>query len=228
MTQNMQKENMQEQESVAMDVAQEQETVDYKSKYEELSGKVKDLETLKNNYEKKLHETNKESAQRRKALEQKAKEENDYGTQLKILQETLTEKETKIKQYEQKVFENDLFGKIRSTALQLNAIDGDIVVRLVKENFTREEDGRLVARNDDGSIAIDQRGNPLSVEAFVSRFLSDDKKKFLLKGSGITGTGQNPQKTITTNFSREAIADMSLADFEKNQTGIFESLKIRR
>lgn len=126
--------------------------------------------------------------------EQELKEQEQYKELLEEKREEweqkLSEKDQRLQELERERRREKVTSRLLSAAQKKGAINPDQVARLVRDQVDVDDDGNVVAVDDDGTPRLDDDGSTLSPEALVEDFL-DDNDHFREAASG-RGAGGGP------------------------------------
>ncbi len=121
------------------------------------------------------------------AEEAKAHEESvKRGEFEKILQSTVSKKDTHIQQLQKELQAIKVDGTLLNAASSRKAINPQQVVRLLKDQIRLNEAGEVEVLDDSGSVRYTDNGTAMSVDELVSEFLTSNAH---FVNAGPAGTG---------------------------------------
>lgn len=114
----------------------------------------------------------------REIVNQHRKNKEDYqlkrGEFEKVLQEKLSAKDIEIQKRDKLIEEFRLNTPIVDAAARFRAVNPDQVKALVRNNVRLNADGEVEVLDRDGQVKYDDKGQRLSVEAFVQSWLQEN------------------------------------------------------
>lgn len=167
-----------------------------------------------------------------KALAEKLKEENealareaaskstDPEEQARMWEEMFEKQKTEITTLKQQARKKDVGDKVITAAAKMNAINPELVLRIVDHDIIFDEANRAVINDGKGEPLINKETmKPYTINEHVTQVLRENPN--LVRSSGQTGAGSTATKTGTSQqFTREAIRKMSPEDYQKNKAAI--------
>ena len=128
-------------------------------------------------------------AEEKKAQEEQAKR----GEFEKILQTTVSKKDTMISQLQNELKAIKVDGSLLNAASSRKAINPQQVARLLKDNIRLNDNGEVEIVDESGSVRYNDQGSHMTVEDLVGEFLSTNPH-FVNAGPQGTGSQTNIAK----------------------------------
>lgn len=141
---------------------------------------LEDVRELKEKEKQRREQELKEKEKYKELLEQKEQE----------WQEELQEREQRLQKLEQERRREKVTTRLLTAAQEKGAVDPEQVAHLVRDQVDLDDDGNVVAVDNDGTPRLSDDGSPMSPETLVEEFL-DDNDHFKQAASG-RGAGGGP------------------------------------
>lgn len=91
----------------------------------------------------------------------------------------------------------DRHAEIVTAAVKAKAIDPEDIAILVGQHIQHDEDGKIVVANEKGQARLNSKGDPMTVEEFVTAFVNS--KPHLKQGANTSGAGSNTNNNGNTD-----------------------------
>ena len=124
-----------------------------------------------------------QEAEERRQHEEQAKR----GEFEKILQSTVSKKDSTIQELQNKLMAIQVDGSLLNAASANKAVNPQQVVRLLKDQIRLGQDGSVEVTDDSGSVRYTDQGTAMTVEDLVSEFLKSNPH-FVQAGPSGTGS----------------------------------------
>ena len=140
--------------------------------------------------------------------EKKAQEEQvKRGEFEKILQSTVSKKDTQIQQLQKELQAIKVDGTLLNAASSRKAINPQQVVRLLKEQIRLNDTGEVEVLDESGSVRYNDQGTAMTVDELVGEFLNTNNH---FVNAGPAGTGS--QSSVARGNSQVGAIDVSKLD----------------
>lgn len=130
----------------------------------------------------------------------------------KILQSTVSKKDTTIQQLQKELQAIKVDGSVLNAASSRKAVNPQQVVRLLKDQIRLNERGEVEVLDDAGSVRYSEEGTQMSVDHLVNEFLSANPH---FVSAGPTGTGA--QSAVAKANGNMGIPDANKLDMNNPQ-----------
>ena len=173
-------------------------------------------------YEKQLEGVDLDEARRLMEEKQQAELERqkEKGEFEKVLKQVTEKKDQTIQTLNQKLYELQVDGALVNAASQSGAVNPQQVVQLLKGQTRLNEEGQVEILDSDGTVRYNDTGSPLSVNEYVSDFLTANPHFVKASPSGAGSKGAAGGSTPKP----ESVADM-LANWETGGKAAYAALK---
>lgn len=151
---------------------------------------------------------------------QRQKERGEFE---EVLKKTVSKKDEQITQYKTKLQEIQVDGSLLQSASQLNAVNPDQVVQLVKNQVRLSEDGQVEVVDNKGTIRYSDAGEPMKVQDLMSEFLTANPHFVKASPGGVGSQGAAGGSTQKPT----SVADM-LANWENGGKEAYAQSKGKR
>jgi len=125
---------------------------------------------------------------------------------VKSYEDKLSDKDNRIMSLEDKYKSVVITDKLVSEASKQNAMNPTQVAVLLKDNIKLNDSGNVEIIGADGKVRFNDKGDPISVDAFVSEFLTENK--FMIRGvesgSGSAGGDHKVEDAPKSAFEKIA------------------------
>lgn len=118
----------------------------------------------------------------------KLEQEKARGNFEKVLQETVSKKDTTIQQLQQQLHSIQIDGSLLSAASSRKAVNPQQVVKLLKESVRLSTDGSVEVLDNEGAVRYTDAGSAMTVEDLVQEFLTTNPH---FVTAGPSGSGPN-------------------------------------
>jgi len=149
--------------------------------------------------------------------------QKERGEFEKVLQQVAEKKDNQIKQLNSKLYELQVDGSLINAASQMNAVNPDQVVQLLKNQTRLSEDGQVEVLDKTGTVRYNDSGVPMAVNELVNEFLTANPHfvKATTGGAGSKGAaGGSTQKP-------QSVEDM-LANWDNGGKAAYAELQRKR
>ena len=173
-------------------------------------------------YEKQLEGVDLDEARRLMEEKQQAELERqkEKGEFEKVLKQVTEKKDQTIQTLNQKLYELQVDGALVNAASQSGAVNPQQVVQLLKGQTRLNEEGQVEILDSDGTVRYNDTGSPLSVNEYVSDFLTANPHFVKASPSGAGSKGAAGGSTPKP----ESVADM-LANWTSGGKEAYAALK---
>jgi hypothetical protein len=173
-------------------------------------------------YEKQLEGVDLDEARRLMEEKQAAELERqkEKGEFEKVLKQVTEKKDQTIQTLNQKLYELQVDGALVNAASQSGAVNPSQVVQLLKGQTRLNEEGQVEILDSDGTVRYNDTGSPLSVNEYVSDFLTANPHFVKASPSGAGSKGAAGGSTPKP----ESVADM-LANWTSGGKEAYAALK---
>ena len=173
-------------------------------------------------YEKQLEGVDLDEARRLMEEKQQAELERqkEKGEFEKVLKQVTEKKDQTIQTLNHKLYELQVDGALVNAASQSGAVNPQQVVQLLKGQTRLNEEGQVEILDSDGTVRYNDTGSPLSVNEYVSDFLTANPHFVKASPSGAGSKGAAGGSTPKP----ESVADM-LANWTSGGKEAYAALK---
>lgn len=125
----------------------------------------------------------------------------------KILQTTVSKKDTVIQQLQKELQAIKVDGSVLNAASSRKAVNPQQVVRLLKDQIRLNERGEVEVLDDTGSVRYNDEGNQMTVDQLVGEFLTSNPH---FVSAGPSGTGS--QSSVAKANGNLGVPDLNKLD----------------
>ncbi len=125
----------------------------------------------------------------------------------KILQTTVSKKDTQIQQLQKELQAIKVDGSVLNAASSRKAVNPQQVVRLLKDQIRLNDQGEVEVIDDQGSVRYSDQGTAMTIDQLVGEFLTANAH---FVAAGPTGTGS--QSAVAKANGNLGMPDMSKLD----------------
>lgn len=130
----------------------------------------------------------------------------------KILQTTVSKKDTQIQQLQKELQAIKVDGSVLNAASSRKAVNPQQVVRLLKDQIRLNDQGEVEVIDEQGSVRYSDQGTAMTIDQLVGEFLTANAH---FVAAGPTGTGS--QSAVAKANGNLGIPDMSKLDMNNPQ-----------